>query len=1180
MMNFAHEYNRIDISKFLQSTLLPNDYVPRTEEVYLPKAYSYTKCITRLGICESLELSAFEILHSSVNDARVSLSKEVFEIMRNNFVGRALVLFVPEKDPSNYRFSLIYFDYEINSDKSELSNPRRYSFYLGKGIGVHTPDKYLVNKGRVASFDDLKERFSIEVLTKEFYSELSDWYAWATSDSLVRFPLESGDIENNKKQCIIRLLTRLLFVWFLKQKNLIPSELFDDKNFLESKLLKGFNPHVRAKDSLFKISNVDSIYYKAILQNLFFATLNCPIKNDSTGEYQRVFRSEGQAEDANYLLHYKNKFKDPDLFVSMMNSTVPFLNGGLFDCLDRKSENPPVYIDCFTDDLEVSNQLILPDYLFFGENKANLSVFYQKTEKENVNVRGIIDILKTYNFTIEENTPTDIEVSLDPELLGKVFENLLASYNPETNESARKETGSFYTPREIVQFMVDESLIAYLQKEVPLISEKKLRNLMSYSDKTDDVDVETAKAILKAIYDCKVLDPACGSGAFPMGILQQMVHILNQLDEDNQYWYNLMLETNVLDEQNSSAIGDAEERIERVKDIEENFNESINRPDYARKLYLVENCIYGIDIQPIAVQISKLRFFISLVVEQNATLDPEKNFGIRPLPNLEAKFVAGNTLIDIKKSEATLFTSPAIESKQKEQKEACHRLFRTKTTKAKRKCQEEILSICHTITTLLKAEGILLGNEHAARIESWDMFDQNVSSSFFDPEWMFGIADGFDIVIGNPPYIQLQDNRGALADLYQTCDYKTFRRTGDIYCLFYEKGLNLLKPLGFLSFITSNKWMKSAYGENLREFLSFHSNPLILVDCSGQKIFESATVDVNILITQKAENKKLTKTAQLSKNGRKNLSDYFQQHNSVVVLQNVEPWSILDPISMAIKSKIDSIGTPIKKLGLKISRGIITGYNDAFIISETCRKNVLSKCKSKQEYQMTEELIRPILRGKDVYRYNYKNSNLWLLNIECGTTNKSNTLHVEPEAFFKKTFPTIYNHFLRYENTQSKGKGLINRDDKGDYWWELRSCAYMDDFYKQKIVYREISTKMNACIVESGIFVNNKCYFVIGEHLEYLLCYFNSKIFNQIQLKAFNTTGGKGSTYIQNVSVKIPTESEEQVVKNLYSKLKVTTDSQTKKEMGEKIDFFFYKLFGLNQDEILYLENSPIADDI
>ena len=850
-MEFNKAYNREDFVNFVRTEFLPEDYLEDIKGQTFDGTLKYSKTITKIGDCKSLALDVFEIKHSSNNDARVSLSKESFRILSQcSWNDRALIAFVPKDNPANYRISLVCIDRKWDGDKKtkEFSNPRRYSYYLGEGIGTHTPDKYLKASGRVTDFKDLQNRFSVRVLTKAFYSELSDWYAWAIK--IIRFPNNINDKSDDaafNSESAIRLITRLIFVWFLKQKHLIPDEFFD-KHYISTNLLKDFDPNLQT--GLFLEKSLESKYYKAILQNLFFAMLNSPITPEGKDTIsERRFSKGRQDFDNNKLMRYKDKFKNPDLFIDIANKTVPFLNGGLFDCLDEKDKD--LYYDGFSEREVVQNALIVPDYLFFGETvgkNIDLSGYYGDVKKKRVNTIGIIDILKRYNFTVEENTPADQEISLDPELLGKVFENLLASYNPETQSTARKQTGSFYTPREIVQYMVDESLVAHLKRTVGDEYEEEYRKLMRYTDEEINLAKDRKTAIMHSLYNCKIFDPACGSGAFPMGALQQMVHILSQLDPDNEQWKNLLMKNAISETSEAYQNATDEERKEIVMDIERSFNDDINRPDYARKLYLIEHCIYGVDIQSIAVQISKLRFFISLVVDQITNDNPVNNFGIRPLPNLEAKFVAANTLIGLKKNETTLFDSEAIQALQDEMMVANHNIFGAKTHKTKMKYRKRIAELRLKIANLLKDSGVV-GNEEAEQMSGWDMFDQNASSPFFDPEWMFGLSSNnggyFDIVIGNPPYIdsETMTNIGLSGERdYITSSYSFISGNWDIYMAFFEKGLSISKDI--LCFITPDKWLSKPFGKKFRKECMMPK--MIQITHCGNTIFEGATVDAII----------------------------------------------------------------------------------------------------------------------------------------------------------------------------------------------------------------------------------------------------------------------------------------------------------------------------------------------
>jgi hypothetical protein len=624
--------------------------------------------------------------------------------------------------------------------------------------------------------------FNVSLLNKKFYEELSNWYFWAVKE--VTFPgeptaedvaKETGKMYDPKRQeelrhehnakNVIRLLTRFLFVWFIKEKKLIPEELFD-LDYVKNELLKDLSPY--HEGALFQSVNIKSHYYKAILQNLFFATLNQEMG-------KRGFRRDRQHMNVTNLLRYESCFKDPRKFIDLVEAIVPFMNGGLFECLDKPhpTEKGPqggdviVYEDGFSD--RKDNPLKVPDYLFFGlDEEVDLSsvIGIKNKKTRQAAVKGLINIFNSYKFTIAENTPIEEDIALDPELLGKVFENLLASYNPETKTTARKQTGSFYTPREIVNYMVDESLIAYLKKAVAdwgmedEALDTALHELLSFDPGNPFADNQgLQKEIIKAQDHCTILDPACGSGAFPMGILQKMVHVLQKLDPDNTYWQELQLENAVRESEHAfQNVADKQERQKLLDDINEAFDQQVNDPDYARKLFLIENCIYGVDIQPIAVQISKLRFFISLVVDQKVDKEKE-NFGIRPLPNLETRFVAANTLIGIVKpdKQGNLFENKGIKKLEEKLKNVRHRIFSAKTPKTKRKLREEDQALREKMGELLIADG--WANETARQIAAWDPYDQNMSSPFFDPEWMFGMKDGFDVVIGNPPYITYHGRR-------------------------------------------------------------------------------------------------------------------------------------------------------------------------------------------------------------------------------------------------------------------------------------------------------------------------------------------------------------------------------------------------------------------------------------
>jgi len=376
--------------------------------------------------------------------------------------------------------------------------------------------------------------------------------------------------------------------------------------------------------------------------------------------------------------------------------------------------------------------------------------------------------------------------------------------------------------------------------------DKELHVLTSFDSKVPFADnPELQREIITALSTCTILDPACGSGAFPMGILQKMVHILQKLDPDNIVWREVQEAKAKKEAEEAFDIDDKEARNERLNEISEAFDQSINDPDYARKLFLIENCIYGVDIQPIATQISKLRFFISLVVEQKVNAEKD-NFGIRPLPNLETKFVAANTLIGIEKPSAqlSLYDTKEVKALETRLKKVRSKLFSAKSKETKLKYREEDKILRNQIAEELEKSG--WKSDTAQKLAGWDPYDQNASSSFFDPEWMFDIQDGFDVVIGNPPYgAKFSDSEKTY--LQQNYFYQDYQL--ESYLLFLEKGLSILNINGHISYIIPNTWITNLKFKNIRK-LVFTKNAIINISHYHSAVFE-AVVDTEVVILQK-----------------------------------------------------------------------------------------------------------------------------------------------------------------------------------------------------------------------------------------------------------------------------------------------------------------------------------------
>ena len=1025
---------------------------------------------------------------------RVNIQRLIRKVMDNYSV--AFMLFHYENDTCwDWRFTFCH----KKGGQNDITDSKRYTFLLGPGQSCRTAAenfRKLYESREALDVAKIETAFSVEALTKQFYRDLFEWYQWAVSDaSNITFPndtaIEDDDRDDIEKK-IIRMITRIMFVWFIKQKELVPNRIFD-ADFL-STILKDFDPY----------SKTEGNYYNAILQNLFFGTLNRAIKDENGNT--RKFASSSK-RDVKTLYRYAELFSISEQEVINLFAEVPFLNGGLFECLDKTRYSDGVE-QCYNFDGFSRNNARFADGRFKHRAVVPNNLFFAPET-------GLISILSRYNFTIEENSPEEQQVALDPELLGKVFENLLGAYNPETRETARNQSGSFYTPREIVNYMVDESLIAYLGNN------DFVRSLFSSDFSFDEAEAEEYKRTAERLKRVKILDPACGSGAFPMGLLNRIVEILERISPD-----------------------------ENVYDL---------------KLSVIENCLYGSDIQSIAAQITKLRFFISLICdcEKDAS---KPNFGIPTLPNLETKFVSANTLIAKKKRDlqGNLFENLEIEQTKRKLAEIRHKHFSAKSASTKYRLRKEDEELRGKLINLLSDDNGF-AQDDAKQLAKWNPYDQNDTSSFFDSEWMFGVADGFDIVIGNPPYIQLQNNSGELAKLYEDCGYSTFARTGDIYCLFYERGWQLLKEGGYLCYITSNKWMRAGYGDKTRGFFANKTNPMLLIDFAGVKIFESATVDTNILLFSKSDNLHKTLCAVTNKQNKdsvNNLSDFVRQQDIICDFSTSDSWVVLSPIEQSIKKKIEAVGTPLKDWDIQINYGIKTGCNEAFIISTEKRKEILDNCQTEDERKRTAELIRPILRGRDIKRYGYEWAELWLI-----ATFPSRHYSIDE-------YPAVKQYLLSFgiERLEQTGKTHIVNGEKvkarkktHNKWFETQdSISYWDLFFQPHICWKAVGRNLSFAKVDSGIFLTAPASFIsAGEYNDYLLALLCSDVSKYFIFKNSDTTGaGDIMLNIQSlIKFPIPIDFDMKYISKILN-------MPNKEEM---VNLYVKQLYGFSYDEWEYI---------
>jgi hypothetical protein len=979
----------------------------------------------------------------------------------------------------------------------------------------------LLTKGNIKSLEDLVARFAIDVVTKEFYNDLFKWYDnWAIN--AVKFPQGSGaDVKLVKSEenriHLIRLITRLIFVWFIKQKKLIPDWIFD-KNEV-SKVLNSFK-----SDSL-----TDSNYYNGVIQNLFFATLNKPIA-------ERGF-AKNSSEHYGIKTYYRDQKDNPlfdithDAFVKKFER-VPFLNGGIFECLDKRNEREPQqYHDGFSQ--ESSLAALVPNSLFFGGGEHE----------------GLIELFNRYNFTVEENTPQDIDIALDPELLGRVFENLLGTYNEETNSTARKESGSFYTPREIVEYMVDVSLKEYLKGKLPTDENEApnrddlIEELFSYHAEGHHFNEKQIACLIQAINDCKILDPACGSGAFPMGMLHKIVFLLARLDPNNKRWKERQIKR-------AELIDDAVLRDKIIADIEAAFEH--NELDYGRKLYLIENCIYGVDIQPIAIQISKLRFFISLIVSQKVTDAKDDNYGILPLPNLETKFVAANTLIGVQKKDErmALFENPGIEKLQKRLLDIRHRHFNAKTAKQKFELRKEDKEICADLVEMLKKEHYYT-NQDAAQMSAWDPYNQNVSSVFFDPYWMFGIKDGFDVVIGNPPYVNaptmVDSNPQLRQAIIDSKRFVTLYQKWDLYIPFMELGIQLLAPQGQFAMIAPYQLTNQTYAKKLREFIVNEYNLIEIVDLNGTKVFENTTISNCILFISKSPPNDSCFISHINEN--KEITRTFRQLTSDLVPdEKTFVWNL------AKGKRETNRHSEMNVLGdfCYISVGMVLNADEKTAKGAFSKDDLVSEAYDKVH-------CRKYIEAKDIERYRVKRIRYLEYNTErC------------PDKLRRPTFRELYNRQKLVMNCL----GLINATIDETQFFLHNHSLYCAVLWKDL---KGINNKSISASVKRYSRFSRKKMEALSEQMDlrYLLGLLNSKYASAL-LSAIR--GGDYHIYpehVRNLPVPAVPPSIQQPVIDLVDKILAAKAASLKADtsaLERQIDNLVYCLYSLTWEEVKVIE--------
>ncbi|MBI3986759.1 MAG: Eco57I restriction-modification methylase domain-containing protein [Lentisphaerae bacterium] len=1033
--------------------------------------------------------------------------------------------------------------------------------------------------------------FDVEAVTKDFFREIANWYFWALKH--VRFPKGAPkEADDHDHISVIRLITRLIFCWFVKEKGLIPDTLFDARKLAQT--LIGFEPE--------KTSDKESVFYRAILQNLFFATLNTEMD-------KRGWTKEEQNFMAHSLYRHRECFSEPKSALDLFKE-IPFLNGGLFECLDKDlGENAkPRYVRIDGFSRREDSQPIVPDFLFFGpECEVDLSADYGDKKFRRVPVRGLIHIFNRYHFTIEENTPIEQEVALDPELSGKVFENLLAAYNPETGATARKQTGSFYTPREIVNYMVDEALIACLKTKLEAVLpsvidvEARLRHLFAYNDEPHQFTAPEVDALIAAIDGLKSLDPAVGSGAFPMGILHKLVFILGKLDPRNEKWKERQI-VRVRDTMaTAEKIEDATARERAVRELEQQItgiNEAFehNELDYGRKLYLIENCIYGVDIQPIAVQIAKMRFFISLIVDQKID-DTLPNRGVRPLPNLETKFVAANTLIGIERKERQGdFLTEDTEAHQKLKvlrerlTEVRHRHFTARTNATKTKCRQQDRDLRAEVSGLLDRAGQTAAVSR--QLASWDPYDQNVSADFFDPEWMFGVRDGVDIVIGNPPYVRIQTLQAVevayLKEHYASAGKGNF----DLYVVFVERGMELLHLRGQLAFILPHKFFNAQYGAPLRALLAKDHHLRHVVHFGDQQIFPGATNYVCLLFLAKAG----ADTCRFVR--VENLEQWLatlQGTEGAIPASRVTgaEWNFAIGKGAALFEKFQRM--PVK-LGdvARVFQGLVTGADKVFTLNSLGKpKRGIAKVRDSEgkDWEIEVVALRRFLYDVSLWPYVEPEANRWLLFPYSFAAGQANLI---PAKNFAADYPLAWAYLKAHsEALRKRESGKWDHDE----WYAFGRSQNMTQMETPKLIVQVIAASARYAFDPNDVYFTgggNGPYYGLRwassderRSLYYLQALLNSRLLDFYLHRISTTFQGGYFSYGKQFIDQLPIHpidfaaaaerTEHDALVGLVERIlaarranPVADTAALEREIDERV----YRLYGLTEEEIKIVEES------
>jgi adenine-specific DNA-methyltransferase len=885
-------------------------------------------------------------------------------------------------------------------------------------------------------------------------------------------------------------------------------------------------------------------------------------------------------------------------------SSVPYLNSSLFEISELEQETLKVNSLDNSQEIELLTTTILKEEKIKSDRQMTLTYLFS--------------FLNAYDFSGDsgEDITEDNKILINASVLGKVFEKI----------NGYKD-GSIFTPGFITMYMSRESLrMTVIRKFNDHFRQHQILEVQTFDElynRIEKIGIEPANKIMNSL---RVCDPAVGSGHFLVSVLNELIAIKSELgiltDENGKRLrdYEIAVDNDELVITDDHGVFKYNFRSRESRRVQETI--------FNQRKTIIENCLFGVDINPNSAKICRLRLWIELL---KSTYYKAPDFTeLETLPNIDINIKTGNSLISrfaldadlrkaLKKSKwdigsYRLAVSTYRNARNKEEKYEMQRLiediksnFETEIQLSDKRFRKlhilkgELFTLTNQVVLFDKTdEESNAWNERITEVatsikEQENLIDEIRNSEAYRNafEWRFefpevlndeGDFEGFDLIIGNPPYFSVSTHPHLKVIDYK---YETYIQTGDIYMLFYELGLRLARDKYYQCLVVSNKWMRTNYGKVLRQFILEKSNPLLLVDFGQNLVFDHAVVHASIILSQKEENQHCIEAFRFKD---KSVVPTLKAVIATITGNTIKGlafdenvWNIIKPDVQKLKIKIEIGNKRLADWPNKLNFGLKTGLNRAFIITADKKDEIL------RNEPQSRKLIKPILRGRDTRKYFAEFKDLWIINIPKGYTIKTRiglpdavaepmphygyVEYNEAWEWFKNRHPALAAYLKPFEKDAEK------RDDQGDYWWELRACAYLQEFEKPKIIFSEIVSEPQFYYDDKGFYPEATVFFISGEHLKYLTAILNSKAATFF-FKTFYMGGelvGKiryKKAFLLQLPIPVPTENEENEIGNLVDKImEMKRENMNPDAIEKQIESWIYSLYQLTPDEIKTIED-------